>query len=89
MKSIKEFPFEKARRVTPNEVRKARVAIEIVTGKKRLIRKGRPPKAAEEKYIPISIRLHPLAVKWLKREAKKRELPYQTIINQLLLQKAA
>lgn len=89
MKSIKEFPFERARRVTPQEVEAGRKAIEKFTGKPRPKRKGRPPKTALEKYIPISIRLHPAALEWLKREAKKKSVPYQTIINELLLNKAA
>jgi len=89
MKSTKEFPFHKARRVTAQEVRSARKAIQEKLGTKRRARKGRPPKAGKEKYIPISIRLHPSALSWLKKEAKKRAVPYQTIINQLLLREAA
>ncbi len=89
MKSTKEFPFEKARRVTPREVERGRRAIEKLTGKVRPKRKGRPPKASAEKYMPISIRIHPKALAWLKNEAKKKAVPYQTIINELLLKKAA
>jgi predicted DNA binding CopG/RHH family protein len=89
MKSTKEFPFEKATRVTPAEVAKARKAIEKITGRRRRKRIGRPPKPSAEKFIPISIRLHPLALSWLKKEAKKRDLPYQSIINEMLLKSAA
>jgi hypothetical protein len=89
MKSTKEFPFEKARRVTPREVAKARKAIEKLTGKPRPKRPGRPPKSKKEKFIPISIRLHPRALDWLKKEAKKRDVPYQSIINEMLLKFAA
>ena len=89
MKSTKEFPFDKARRVTKSEVEKGRKAIEKLTGIPRQKRKGRPPKSPSQKYIPISIRLHPNALEWLKKEAKKKSWPYQTIINELLLKKAA
>jgi len=57
--------------------------------KERPKRLGRPPKRATEKYIPVSVRLHPQTVAFLKKEAKKRDVPYQTIINQLLLKEAA
>jgi predicted DNA binding CopG/RHH family protein len=89
MKSTKEFPFDKARRVTSSEVSKARRAIEKATGQSRPKRLGRPPKSSDQKHIPISIRLHLTVLKWLKREANKRQLPYQTIINQILMQKFA
>ena len=89
MKSIKEFPFEKARRVTSKEVAKGKKAIERLTGKPRANRIGRPPKPLKEKFIPISIRLHPLALSWLKNESKKRSVPYQSIINEMLLRLAA
>jgi hypothetical protein len=36
MKNSKEFPFKKARRLTPGEVRKNRRAIEDFVGQKRL-----------------------------------------------------
>lgn len=87
MKNSKNFPFEKARRITPQEVKVTRRAIEEKTGKKRENR-GRPSKAAEEKFIPTSIRLHPKVLAWAKREAKKKGVGYQTIINEVLLTKA-
>ena len=89
MKSTKEFPFDKARRVTSSEVAKAKKAIEQVTGEPRPKRMGRPPKPSKEKFIPVSIRLHPRALSWLKKEAKKRLVPYQSIINEVLLKFAA
>ncbi len=89
MKHIKEFPFHKARRITAEELKSHRKAIESLEGRKRPVRVGRPPKALDEKYIPISVRLHPVALAWLKRQAKKQSVPYQTIINQILLQQAA
>ena len=86
MKNIKEFPFEKARRVTRGELAAARKAIEEKTGIRRLAR-GRPPKAEEDKYRPTSIRLHPKVLAWARRQAKKRGVGYQTIINEVLLER--
>ena len=88
MKKQKEFRFENARRVTPQETEAFRKAIEDKLGEKRP-KRGRPPKSPEAKFSPISIRLHPLALAWAKKEAKKRGVGYQTIINELLLEKAA
>ena len=87
MKSTKEFPFEKARRITEKEISSAQKAIEKQTGKKRKVR-GRPVKSEEEKYIPTSIRLHPNILKWAKKEAKKRKTGYQSVINEALLKKS-
>lgn len=88
MKNIKEFPFEKARRITVKEVRETRKAIEKKTGEKRRSR-GRPPKLPIEKYHFISIRLHPHIIAWAKEEARRRGVGYQTIINEVLLKKVA
>jgi hypothetical protein len=87
MKSSRDFPFDRARRVTNREVELARAAIERHTGLPRPPR-GRPPKPATEKYRATSIRLHPKAIAWARREARKRKVGYQTIINQVLLEKA-
>ena len=89
MKRTKEFPFNKARRITPAEVKAGKKAIEALTGKERKRRAGRPPKLSKEKYVPISVRIHPLALAWLKKQAKKQAVPYQSIINQILLREAA
>ena len=86
MKKPKEFPFEKARRITKPEVDAARKAIEEKTGIPRPSR-GRPAKPEWDKYQPTSIRLHPKAIAWARREAKKRGVGYQTIINEVLLEK--
>lgn len=88
MSKAKAFPFKSARRITDAEVRAARRAIEDKLGEKRASR-GRPPKRLEEKYNPVSIRLHPKVLQWAKREAKRRGVGYQTIINEALLKKAA
>jgi uncharacterized protein (DUF4415 family) len=87
MKKPREFPFETARRLTANEVEAARKAIEQKLGKKRP-RRGRPLKGVE-KYQPVSIRLHPIVISWAKREAKRRGLGYQTVINEVLLKATA
>jgi uncharacterized protein (DUF4415 family) len=87
LKKPKEFPFERARRVTASEAETARKAIERKLGKKRP-RRGRPPKGVE-KYQPVSIRLHPRVITWAKREAKRRGLGYQTVINEVLLKATA
>ena len=87
MNSSKDFPFDRARRVNHGEVESARAAIEARTGVPRPAR-GRPPKPKTEKYRPTSIRLHPKAIAWARREARKRRVGYQTIINEVLLEKA-
>jgi len=74
MKKAKSFPFEKARRITAEELVQYRKAIEETTGKKRRSRRGRPPKASAAKYRPIAIRLHPQVIAWAKREARKRRV---------------
>jgi uncharacterized protein (DUF4415 family) len=88
MSKPKEFPFHKARRVTAKEVANARKAIEEKLGVNRPNR-GRPPKEVTEKFKPVSIRLHPKVLLWAKKEAKKRGVGYQTIINEVLLKLAA
>ena len=88
MKSTNQFPFKKARRISSRELASYRKAIEQKTGKKRPLRRGRPPKAADDKYVPISIRLHPIALRWLKAQAKKLDVPYQTIIHCMILRMA-
>jgi uncharacterized protein (DUF4415 family) len=86
MKKRSEFPFERARRVTVEEVVAARSAIAAKLGKVRASR-GRPPKGAD-KYTPVSMRLHPRVVAWAKREARRRGIGYQTVINEVLLKVA-
>ena len=87
MKKQKQFPFEKARRITSDEVKSFKKGIEDKLKVKRP-KRGRPPKAHDTKFEPISIRLHPLALAWAKKEAKRRGIGYQTVINELLLKKA-
>ena len=85
MKNTKNFLFEKARRITAREVTAARKAIEKKTGIKRKTR-GRPAKGLQ-KYAPTSIRLHPKVLTWAKKEAKRRGIGYQTVINESLIKK--
>jgi uncharacterized protein (DUF4415 family) len=87
MKNSKEFPFERARRVSKREVAAARKAIAAKTGMPRPPR-GRPAKSEEDKYHSTSIRLHPKIIAWARREGRKRGVGYQTIINEVLLEKA-
>lgn len=88
MKKQKEFPFERARKITSQEVKSYKKAIEDKLGVKRP-KRGRPAKSAHTKFEPISIRIHPAALAWAKKEAKKRGVGYQTIINEILLEEAA
>ena len=84
MAKANDFPFERARRVTPREVEAARKAIEAKLRTKRP-RRWRPPKRVTEKYRPVSIRLHPKVIDWAKKEARRRGVGYQTVINEVLL----
>jgi len=79
-----EFPFEKARRITTEEVTAAETAIKEQFGIN-YCRVGRRPKSETEKYQAVSIRLHPQVIAWAKAEAEKRGVGYQTIINEALL----
>jgi hypothetical protein len=87
MNTSNDFPFDRVRRVTRRDVDSARAGIEARTGVPRPAR-GRPPKPETQKYQATSIRLHPKAIAWARREARKRRVGYQTIINQVLLEKA-
>jgi uncharacterized protein (DUF4415 family) len=79
-----EFPFEKARRITPEEVMAAETAIKEQFGIS-YSRREEPPKNETEKYQVVSIRLHPQVIAWAKAEAKKQGVGYQIIINEALL----
>jgi len=88
MRKSEEFPFDRARRMLPGEIKAFRKAYENTFGKKPP-RRGRPPKAGAHKYKDIHIKLHPRALKWAQAEAKRRGVGYQTVINDLLLGQAA
>jgi hypothetical protein len=76
------------RHPAPEEVEAARRGIERKLGIKRPQR-GRPPKHPHHKYRPVYIRLHPKALAWAKAESRRLHIGYQTLINQILLHKAA
>ena len=84
MSKIKPFKFEGARRITPEEVKSARKAIEKKLGVRRVPRRGRPPKPLEEHAQPVSIRLSPEVLDWAKKQAAKRGVGYQTFLNETL-----
>jgi uncharacterized protein (DUF4415 family) len=84
MNQESEFPFDRARIVTREENQKFRAAITEQFGLN-LKKRGRPSKEEEDKYEPISIRLHPKILVWAKEEAQKQGIGYQTVINELLL----
>ena len=44
-------------------------------------------KNEDEKNEPISIRLHPKVLAWAQEEAQKRGIGYQTVINEVLLER--
>ncbi|WP_449420834.1 AT hook motif protein [Phormidium nigroviride] len=86
MKKESDFPFERARRVTPEESQKFRSAISEQFGIK-LRERDLPAKNEEEKYELISIKLHPKVLAWAIEESKKRGIGYQTVINEVLLER--
>ena len=86
MKKVKNFPFAQARRITPKEVQVSTKAIEEKFGIKR--RSGGRPQKGEDRFLKISIRLHPKALEWAKKEAKRLGVDYQTVINDILLKKS-
>jgi hypothetical protein len=61
-----EFPFDRARRVTPEENQTFRAAISEQFSLD-LKKRGRPNKEEENKYEPISIRLHPRILGWQRK----------------------
>ena len=87
MSKIEHFPFDRARKVTPVEVRMFRKAYENTFGRKPP-RRGRPPKGGD-KYQDIHIRLHPKVLQWARAQAKRRGIGYQTFINETLLHHVA
>jgi uncharacterized protein (DUF4415 family) len=65
----------------------ARKAIEAKTGVPGPPR-GRPAKSEQDKYQPMSIRVHPKVMAWTRKEVRQRGVAYQAIINEALLEKA-
>ena len=87
MKKTEEFPFSRARRIKPSELRLFRKAYTNTFGEPPP-RRGRPPKGPE-KYRDVHIKLHPKALKWARAKAKREGIGYQTVINETLLAHAA
>jgi uncharacterized protein (DUF4415 family) len=85
-KKSDKIDWSKARRITPHEVEMYRRAIEEKLGVPSP-RRGRPVKSSGEKFVAISIRLDPRALDWARREAKRRGVGYQTVINETLLKR--
>ena len=86
MKKEPEFPFDRSRRVTPDENQQFREAISQQFGVT-LRKRGRPAKQEDEKYKLISLRVHPKVLAWAKEEAHKKGVGYQTVINEALLER--
>jgi uncharacterized protein (DUF4415 family) len=83
MAKIRQFDFSKARRITAAERKMYRRAYKNTFGEE-MPRRGRPPHGPR-KYKDVHIKIHPLALKWVKSRAKKRGIGYQTVINEILL----
>jgi predicted DNA binding CopG/RHH family protein len=66
------FPFNRARRVTPEEHQQFKAAVAQQFGSK----------SPHEPYE--SVQLHPKIIIWAKAEAQKRGVAYQMIINEIL-----
>jgi len=86
MKKESNFPFERARRVTPEENEKFREAISEQFGMK-LRKRDFSAKNEEENYELISLKLHPKVLAWAMEESQKKGIGYQTIINEALLER--
>jgi uncharacterized protein (DUF4415 family) len=71
--------WSKARRVSPEKHARLKEAVENT---RRL--RGRPRMAAEEKAQPVTIRVSPVVLARAKREAKRKHVGYQTILNEVL-----
>jgi predicted DNA binding CopG/RHH family protein len=82
MNQDSEFPFDRARRVTPEEHQhfKAMVAKQLGTRSD-----DHTVTNLEEPYQAVSLQLHPKVLNWAKTEAQKRGIAYQTVINEVLL----
>ena len=71
------FDLSNAKRIDKKRRKKLLKAAEV--------KLGRPLKMQEEKYKPISIKLHPEVYHWAVEEAKEKGVGYQTLINEALL----
>ena len=78
-----------ARRVTPEEHEKFRLALQRKFHRPFPTRLGRPRKDPAEKYRPVYIKLHPKALEWARATGKRRGIGYQSVINETLLRQAS
>lgn len=85
MKSLKEFPFHRARRITQGEVETFRAGIEDMQGRKRRRRPGRPPLGTPGTLEQVSATLNSAALAPLRKQASKQGLHFQALINRLLI----
>lgn len=85
MNKESDFPFEKARRVTPEENEKFRQAISQQFNLQ-LRQRDSKLKDENENYEEIYIKLDRKIVTWAKEKAKKEGIAYETVINETLLQ---
>jgi predicted DNA binding CopG/RHH family protein len=74
-----EFPFAKARRITPEEVNRAKIAIQKQFGDEYIAR------SKDDDYELISLKINPKIITWAKKEAEKQGINYQVFINNELL----
>jgi predicted DNA binding CopG/RHH family protein len=79
-----EFPFDRSRRVTPEEHQRFKAAIEQQLGVK--LRDRTIVAQPEESYESVVLQLHPKVLSWAKAEAEKQGIAYQAVINAVLLQ---
>jgi predicted DNA binding CopG/RHH family protein len=78
-----EFPFDRARRVTPEEHQRFKAAIEQQLGVK--LRDRPSVSQSGEHYESVVLQLHPKSLSWAKVEAEKHGVAYQAVINAVLL----
>jgi predicted DNA binding CopG/RHH family protein len=82
-----EFPFDRSRRVTPEEHQRFKAAIEQQLGVK--LRDRTIVAQSEESYESVVLQLHPKVLSWAKAEAEKQGIAYQAVINAVLLQQVS
>ena len=84
------MPHSEKQHPTPHEQTNTSANDEVPKNAKKRKRApggGRKPKEEGTLYVPVSMRLHPKALAWAKAEAKKRGIGYQSLINEILLEK--
>ena len=85
MKKESNFPFERARRVTPQENQEFRKAISEQFGIE--LRNRDFSSKNEDNYELITLKIHPKILAWAKEESQKKGINYQIVINEFLLEK--